>query len=346
LTLISAAGKEAQAIFELSRSLGNSIKGNETASVMSASLREWITFDCFAIYLKKGKYLHPHYIDGIGMSSLEPIPILIGEGLSGWVFKSGKPIVNGNPEVEPNYIGVRGSAGQMSSALSLPLREPGKEIFGVLTLYSAEANSFSREHLRILMALESKLSLALHNSLIFRDAEHHARVDYLTQLPNIREFSCQMEVELNIARQSGQSLGVVVCDLNSFKAVNDKHGHAVGDKLLRAIADGFRETCRKEDTVARMGGDEFVLLLPGAQSKDCAAKLMSLELTVREACAGLRIGIEVSTSVGAAFYPEDADTADKLLDLADRRMYFHKRTHAPESRTAREDFTPTLTEAS
>ena len=346
LTLISAAGKEAQAIFEISRSLGNSIKGNETASVMSSSLRKWIAFDCFAIYLKKGKYLHPYYIDGTGMSSLEPAPILIGEGLSGWVVKSGKPIVNGNPEVEPNYLGVRGLPGQMSSALSIPLCGPSKDAFGVLTLYSAVADAFSSEHLRILMLLESKMSLALHNALIFRDADHEARVDYLTQLPNIRHFSLQMKAELNNARSSGQSLGVVVCDLNSFKAVNDMHGHAAGDRLLKAVADGFRETCRKGDTVARMGGDEFVFLLPGADSQGFASKLLSLEMTVREACASLRIGIDVSTSVGAAFFPEDGDSAEALLELADRRMYLHKRSISTDSRIAREILASTFTAVS
>jgi diguanylate cyclase (GGDEF)-like protein/putative nucleotidyltransferase with HDIG domain len=340
LTLISAASKEAQAIFEISRSLGNSIRANETASAMSTSLRNWIACDCFAIYLKKGDYLIPHYMDGDGISSFAPSPILSGEGLSGWVFKSGKPIVNGNPEVEPNYIGTSGSPGQMRSALSLPLYEPGKEIFGVLTLYSTAADAFSRENLRIMMALESKLSLALQNALIFRDADNGARLDYLTQLPNIRQFSFQMEVELSNARRSGESLGVVVCDLNSFKAVNDRHGHAVGDKLLRAIADGFKETCRKEDTVARMGGDEFVFLLPGADSQNCATKLLSLEMTVREVCASLQIGIDVSTSAGAAFFPEDADSAEALLDLADHRMYSHKRSSAPKNRAKRDFFVP------
>ena len=230
----------------------------------------------------------------------------------------------------------------MRSALSLPLYEPGKEIFGVLTLYSTAADAFSRENLRIMMALESQqLSLALQNALIFRDADNGARLDYLTQLPNIRQIlSFQMEVELSNARRSGESLGVVVCDLNSFKAVNDRHGHAVGDKLLRAIADGFKETCRKEDTVARMGGDEFVFLLPGADSQNCANKVaVTGDDSQGSVCESpdrhrrFRPG-------PAAFFPEDADSAEALLDSADHRMYSHKRSSAPKNRAKRDFFVP------
>jgi len=317
LPLISGAGREEQAILAIGRALGNSMHSHETASVVSSSLRTWIPFDCLAVYLTREDYLHPYHIDGSGVRSFSSIPIAAGQGVSGWVLETGKPIVNGNPEVEPNYLGERGSLGQMRSALSVPLVESGDKTLGVLTLYSTHQDSFSMEHLRILQAVGSKLSL--QNALNFEDVGTDARVDFVTQLPNIRQFSARLEAGLNEALQSGQSLGVVVCDLISFKAVDDRLGHAMGNKLLKTIADGFQETCRKEDMVARMGRDEFVFLMPGVDSRSLEIRLGLLEQTVREACASLQADIDVWTSVGAAFCPDDCRTADELLDLADRR---------------------------
>ena len=326
LNLITAASREAQAFFEMSGSLEKSIRSDETASVMSFSLSQWIAFDCFAIYLKQENALRLHYMDGSGKSFFSSAPIPAGEGLSGWVLENGKPIINGNPEVEPNYAANSSSQLRLRSALSLPLREPNDEIFGVLTLYSAPPDSFSTEHLRILLTMESKLSLSLKNALMFQNPDEDAGVDFVTQLPNLRQFSSLMEAELKTARELQRPLGVVVCDLNSFKAVNDKLGHAMGNKLLRAIADGFRKHCRQEDIVARIGGDVFVFLLPGANRRSFEPRLWSLQQSVRESCASLRVDVSLSTSVGAAFYPEDCGSAETLLDLADRRMVLHKRT--------------------
>jgi len=324
LDLITAASHEAQAIFEMSRTLGNSLSSNETASMMSSRLQQWIAFDCFAIYLKNGNFLIPHYVDGAHAESLSTEPIPLGEGISGWVAQTSKTIVNGNPELESNYIAAAGSPGQLRSALSLPLYGLNGAVFGVFTLYSAIENAFTKDNLRILLAVESKFSLSLQNAFTFRDAHKDAQVDYITQLPNVRQFFIEMERKLEIARNLEQPLGVVVCDLNSFKAVNDKYGHVMGNKLLRAIADALRSGCRKEDIVARMGGDEFVVLLPGANSSSCAHRLQMLHSAVRDASKAL--GIEVSISLGAAFYPEDSSSAEALLGVADSRMYAHKQS--------------------
>ena len=326
LDLIASASQEAQAIFEMSRTLGNSLNSNETASMMSSRLRQWIAFDCFAIYLNNGNMLVPHYLDGDHAPSLSMDPVALGEGISGWVAATGKTIINGNPEVEPNHIVNPDGSQPLKSALALPLYGPSGSVFGVLTLYSVEENAFSKDHLRILLAVESKFSLSLQNAFTFRDVNTHAQVDFITQLPNVRQFFIEMERKLDMARNLTEPLGIVVCDLNSFKAVNDKYGHVMGNKLLRVIADALRKSCRKEDVVARMGGDEFVMLLPGVNGGAWAPRLKRLESSVREASKTL--GIEVSTSIGAAFFPEDCSSAEALLGLADRRMYAHKQTVA------------------
>lgn len=334
LNLIAAASQEAQQLFEMSQNLGNSLAPNETISVMSSRLRQLIPFDCFAIYLRKDDTLSTQYIDGVRSRSFSEKPIALGEGLSGWVAECGKTILNGNPKVEPNYVGGQDASAQLNSALSVPLCDLSGAIFGVLTIYSATPDAFSRDHLRILQAVESKFSLSLENALRFRTAQNDAQIDFVTQLPNIRQFFLGMDAELNRARRSGEPLGIVVCDLNKFKAVNDLQGHQTGNVLLQTVAAGFRECCRSYDTVARIGGDEFVFLFPGVETATCAPLLEVIEKTVRKACRDAGVKIEVSASVGAAFFPADGETAEELLGVADRRMYLHKRKYYESNREA------------
>jgi diguanylate cyclase (GGDEF)-like protein/putative nucleotidyltransferase with HDIG domain len=326
LNLIAAASQEAQAIFEMSQMLGNSLSANETISVMASRLRRLVPFDAFAIYLKNQDHLIPQYIEGEGARCFSAERLLIGEGLSGWVAQCGKTMLNGNPRVEQNYRPTEGVM-PLNSALSLPLFDLQGEIFGVLTIYAVKPDAFSRDHLRILQAIESKFTLSLENALRFSTVEQDAQIDFVTQLPNIRHFFLGMEAELNRARRAHETLGVVVCDLNAFKAVNDRHGHQTGNELLQLVARGFRESCRSYDTVARIGGDEFVFLFPGVADHSCGSLLEVIEKTVRNACHELQLDKEVSASVGAAFYPFDGETSEELLGVADRRMYAHKHKH-------------------
>jgi diguanylate cyclase (GGDEF)-like protein len=120
---------------------------------------------------------------------------------------------------------------------------------------------------------------------------------------------------------------LLICDLDGFKAVNDRFGHLTGNRLLEALAGAFRKSCRTGDFVARMGGDEFVLLLGEMQPEDLGARIAQfrdLARTVgREIC-----GEDVlDASFGAAVYPADGQTSNELLAFADRQMYRRKTEH-------------------
>ena len=331
LNLIAEASQEAQAIFEMTQMLGCSLSPNETISVMSSRLRRLVPFDCLAVYLKSDKHLVMRYADGECAHTFSNAPIPLGEGLSGWVAQNGKPSLNGNPTVEPNYQVLAKSSAKLNSALSLPLFDLTGAVFGVLTIYSAGVDSFSRDHLRIMQAIESKFSLSLQNALQFRSTEKDATIDFVTQLPNLREFFLIMDKELDKARESGQPLALVVCDLDAFKSVNDRYGHMMGNSLLYSIGQGFRACCGPFDTVARMGGDEFVFLVPGMHKGNFPPHLLRIDEMARTACRDLGMDLEVSTSRGEAFFPADGSCVEELLGVADRRMYLQKRTHYAKS---------------
>jgi diguanylate cyclase (GGDEF)-like protein/putative nucleotidyltransferase with HDIG domain len=331
LGLIAAAGKEGQGLFEIAQMLGSSLSPSETILVMSSRLRRLVPFDCFALYLVRGEGLALQHVDGPASSCLSAKVIPLGEGLSGYVAACGQPVVNGNPQVEPNYAAPLGApvggALQLRSGLSIPLRSPSGEVFAVLTLYAMRADAFTREHLRILLAVESKFALSLENALRFRQAEQDALVDPLTELPGLRQFRIALDAELNRSRRSGDPFSVAVCDLNDFQQVMEAQGRPSGDRLLRGLAGAFRESCRSYDVVARVGANKFLFLFPTTDGERKNTLVELIETAVRRAVQAEAADFELTASVGFACFPADGATAEDVLAVADRRMHLEKRRY-------------------
>ncbi len=325
LESIAAARQEVQVLFELAQDLGNSLSLDETLSVLAVRLRRMIPCAAIAIYIRRENVLAPEYVTGEDFRLFSSLEIPMGQGLSGWVAENRKPIINGNPSVEPGYLNDPGKFSKLRSALAVPLEGLGG-LLGVLALYQAEKDAFTRDHLRILLAISSKVALSIENALRFRQAEDSATVDYLTSLPNARALFQHLDAELARSRRSGQPVAILGCDLDGFKQVNDRFGHLEGNKLLRAVARGLKEACREYDYVARMGGDEFVLVLPGIAAGMIEArgsKFLSIAVDAgREICGAEILGM----SIGAAMFPQDGSDAEELLAEADRRMYEQKRS--------------------
>jgi putative nucleotidyltransferase with HDIG domain len=178
---LEAAQQEAQAIFELSHSMGNSLRLDEVISVMASRLRRLVPYDACALFVQEGDSLVAKYLEGEFVRSFNHQPIPEGQGISGWVAQNGKAILNGNATVEPNFEDKFGRDCGLKSALSVPLFDSKKQVFAVFTLYSAALDSFQRDHLRILQAMEPKLSLALQNALNAQHAEDKANLRRVTE---------------------------------------------------------------------------------------------------------------------------------------------------------------------
>ena len=198
-------------------------------------------------------------------------------------------------------------------------------ILGVMALYRAERDSFTKENLRIMLSISSKVALAIENALTHRLLETSITTDYLTNLPNARSLFLSLDNELARAQRTGTQLAVIVCDLDGFKQINDRFGHMAGNKVLRLIANGLREQCGHTDYVARMGGDEFVILVSGGNDEELDTKIERMRAVARKAGDSTPEPSALSMSVGVATYPDDGKDAEDLLAEADRRMYKSKR---------------------
>lgn len=320
LSSIAAARQEAQDLFELAHELGNSLSLHETLSVLALRLKRMCQYDCIAIYVVRDTVLFPEFVNGRDFEVFAPLEIPIGLGLSGWVAQNKRPIVNGDPSVEPGYLNDRSKVSILKSALSVPL-EGSNGVVGVLSLYACELDAFTPDHLRILSAVSGKIALCIENALKYRQAENSATIDALTDLPNARSLFIHLDNELDRAKREHHALSVLVCDLDGFKQVNDQFGHLEGNRVLRRVADMLRQNCREYDYVARMGGDEFVIILSGCAPENVQTKIDLFAEIGRMAGFDVVGKDLLSMSIGHACYPEDGIDAEQLLAEADRRMY-------------------------
>jgi len=171
-----------------------------------------------------------------------------------------------------------------------------------------------------------ELEVAQLHDTLKREATH----DPLTRLNNRRLFLDRIQTEIAAADAATGAFSVVFLDVDDLKVVNDSYGHLAGDALLREVANALTDAVRGEDVVARYGGDEFVVLLPGTPR--AAATVVAQRITDGIArhrfMAGRQLMQIPGVSLGLATYPEDGGTADELLAAADVTLYEQKRRSA------------------
>jgi diguanylate cyclase (GGDEF)-like protein/putative nucleotidyltransferase with HDIG domain len=324
LDSIASASHEDHLLRELSGELGTTLSMDETLAAVAACAGRLVPHDTTVVFVCRGDKLSPVYVRGAKSGLFSSEEFTVGEGLSGWVAENQKPIVNGNPCVEPPYSDGAQSMNVLRSALSVPLQGQNG-LVGVLSLYSPSPDAFTREHLRILQSLSIRVGTSIENALRYDSAQNSATTDYLTALPNARSLFLHLEQELARAGRDHSNVAVMLCDLDGFKQVNDSFGHLKGNEVLRLVANGLQETCRESDYVARMGGDEFVVVMPGLNPDTFRAQTSRFCSVPEEVSLRACAPHIVSMSVGVAVFPEDGDTAEALLAEADRRMYQSKK---------------------
>ena len=166
----------------------------------------------------------------------------------------------------------------------------------------------------------------LHREILDRQADQQrihrlAHYDALTGLPNRTLLAERAEAAIHLARERDLPLAVIFVDLDHFKHVNDSLGHRVGDSLLQAVAQRLRTVVRHTDTVSRLGGDEFILLLPGADARSAASMASALQEAARQHYQIDHHELTVAPSMGIALFPQDGPDFDTLTQSADVAMY-------------------------
>ncbi|MEZ0396597.1 MAG: sensor domain-containing diguanylate cyclase [Anaerolineales bacterium] len=212
------------------------------------------------------------------------------------------------------------------SIVGLPLMM-GSRVVGVMNLSRTVTGPFSPAEIRLLTLLADQAAIAIVNARLHQAVSRQARIDVLTGLPNRRGLDERLEQEIAQAERLGGVFSVMMLDIDGFKQVNDAYGHEAGDDILRQVATALLRTVRASDFLARYGGDEMTLVLPGTdlpQAQVVAQKIHEhMQNLVLILPAGKTIKLEISG--GIAMYPLHGRTAAGLLRAADEALYHAKR---------------------
>jgi diguanylate cyclase (GGDEF)-like protein len=216
----------------------------------------------------------------------------------------------------------------LQRAVAVPMCLAG-EIVGVLAIHMKDPRQLERSEIRVLQTLANQAVIAMENAAAYERTKQLATTDAMTGVANHRELETYLDRELARARKTREPLALIMCDVDNFKAINDTVGHPAGDKVLRHLTSQILgPAIRPKDLVARYGGDEFVLVLRGADSRAAVAVAERIRRTVAGQ-AVLLDGRAVSTftlSLGIAVFPRDGDSREVLIQAADQALYVAKRT--------------------
>ena len=248
------------------------------------------------------------------------------DGLTYAVARSGKVIPVEDMRTHPLFKTAPGD--WHGAIIGLPLVYGGR-VLGVLNIAWRQPRRFDQQELHAMELLADQAAIAVENARLHSMVQNEALTDPLTSLPNRRAFDTRLADEVRRSSRYGHVFMVLMVDLDGFKRINDSYGHMVGDAALRTIAHCLRSSVRDTDFMARIGGDEFVLILP--ETKTGGEELVSQKLRAASESCQLTLPDgqtdHFTLSIGAASFPQDASEPAELLLKADQALYAEKKKH-------------------
>jgi diguanylate cyclase (GGDEF)-like protein/putative nucleotidyltransferase with HDIG domain len=323
---IALAHREIYALYEIAQTMGTSLGVSDTMALISSKLSNLVPFSSCALFLfdEEQDTLQCRFASGVEAEAIGTMSVRAGQGLTGWVARNRRPLVNARPSAEFEAAGLSAIT-TLQSALVAPLVFSDRFI-GTLAVYSTQADFYTDDHRRLLDRVSEQASAVIHNSIVFEQTQEDSLTDPLTGLPNTRFMFMHLTRELARAERLNGEVALLVMDLDSFKEINDSHGHHVGDRALREVATVLRAGIRPYDICVRYAGDEFIVVLSGCGADEADRKRLELQQTVDDLLFEARPGrrLPLAISIGAAIYPQDGDSYESLLSTADSRMYRDK----------------------
>lgn len=249
-----------------------------------------------------------------------------GAGVTGAVVRDNKAVVVHDVTEDPNYLAFWGEAPREGSFAAFPILHQSN-LLGILTVTRPATAPLGEGPIRLLDAVADQAALAIRHAQLFEELRALSTTDELTGLPNRRLLARRLDHEIDRTRRSNKSISILAIDIDMFKHLNDTCGHPTGDAALRGVAEGLLHAVRRVDTVARVGGEEFVVLLPETDLAEACRVAEKLRQQIEETPlpgGPTQPGGKLTISVGVASLRADEDGAG-VLARADEALYSAKR---------------------
>jgi len=322
-------------LLELTRPINATSTVNEQVTLILNSLRDVLAYDSGGLYWidRNANVLRPaaHMWAGWVSSDLDTFEIPLDKGVMGAVARANRGELVNDAHLDPRTVYPAGATVECEHLAVAPVSVDGRAV-GVFYVARRSDPPFSPREFDLLEVFIGHAATAIEKTYLFEQSraseerfQYLAEHDFLTGLPNRVVLRDRVEQAIAVARRAGQSVSLLMLDLDRFKEVNDTLGHHAGDRLLQEASARLRASVRSSDTVARLGGDEFAVVLPTADLQ--AAEHMAATLLSALQRPLFLDGCELSpeASIGIAACPAHGDDADTLLRRADIAMYAAKR---------------------
>jgi diguanylate cyclase (GGDEF)-like protein len=234
------------------------------------------------------------------------------------ILENEKPILE-NMVTPDKYDFIKTRA--IGSLICIPLSSKSRK-FGLILIEHKNKNTFNEENLRLVTTICKSVSMAIENAELYESLQELATTDGLTGVYNRVYFHQKFESEFKMAKELGYDLTLVILDIDFFKKFNDTYGHMFGDVVLKSVAQTVKNNLRAKDTVARFGGEEFVIILPRTTVQEAFEKVEFLRHKIANNIVRDNvIAASVTASFGIACYPETSDNEIELIRDADNALY-------------------------
>ncbi|MDD4859451.1 MAG: diguanylate cyclase [Dehalococcoidales bacterium] len=310
---------------------------NRLSAIITSSLDIQGIFDSFITELKKVvdvNWSSVMLIEENTLYRLAQSPVItsiwqVGEQMpmkgtgTEWVAAHKATVYEPDLKQETRFVtGKKHIEQNLRSIIYLPLMAKG-EVTGTLIVASQKPNAYTPRKIALLEQLAAQIAMPAENARLYAKVEEKARVDELTGLFNRRSLDEAIAQEIGRHSRYGGVFSIIIMDLDSFKAYNDKFGHPAGDKLLRQIGTIIKGAIRSADIAFRYGGDEFAILMP--QTAIDAASQVAERVRQHVATKAKMDSVQITASLGLASWPADGIGPNEMIAAADASLYRAKR---------------------
>jgi diguanylate cyclase (GGDEF)-like protein len=312
---------------DVARALTTTLELEEILGIIMEKMAQFFGPERWSLLMVDEKAQELYYAIAVGESqeSLKGLRVPLGEGVAGWVAKSGNPLVVPDVSLDPQWAAFTKKHPELNiqSIACVPVRS-GDKTLGVIQLLNSKLDLMSEYSISFLRILCDYAAIAIQNARSVTLIQELTITDDCTGLFNARHLYTM----LDDAVANGGPFSLMFIDLDRFKSVNDTHGHLIGSRLLAEVGSLMKRSLGPAHSSFRYGGDEFVALLAGAgktQATEITKKLFH-DLRSARFLEGAGMSLSLTGSFGLASYPEDGNTVQSILRASDTMMYEAKTT--------------------